>query len=133
MTSPDISQIQRAQRLEGMKAGKDLQCGHRPDDRVYAAFVEPLEKQLWKGKQLLLQDLPVGITVHEKTAIQTLRNYEFISQLFPVLRRNDQASLSVNRMIILTHEHTTSPAASSGTKPNHFCSTSCHFLPLSTT
>ena len=53
----DIFQIQRAQRLEGMKAGKDLQGGHRPDDRVYAAFVEPLEKQLWEGKQLLLQDL----------------------------------------------------------------------------
>ena len=59
MTSPEnmIFQIQRAQRLEGMKAGKDLQCGHRPDDRVYAAFVEPLEKQLWEGKQLLLQNL----------------------------------------------------------------------------
>ena len=40
-----------------MKAGKDLQGGNRPDDRVYAAFVEPLEKQLWEGKQLLLQDL----------------------------------------------------------------------------
>ena len=40
-----------------MKAGKDLQGGHRPDDRVYGAFVEPLEKQLWEGKQLLLQDL----------------------------------------------------------------------------
>ena len=47
----------RAQRLEGMKAGKDLQGGNRPDDRVYAAFVEPLEKQLREGKQLLLQDL----------------------------------------------------------------------------
>lgn len=60
MTSPENMIFLRysgRQRLEGMKAGKDLQCGHRPDDRVYAAFVEPLEKQLWEGKQLLLQNL----------------------------------------------------------------------------
>ena len=53
----DIFQILRAQRLEGMKAGKDLQGGHRPDDRVHTASIETLEKQLWEGKQLLLQDL----------------------------------------------------------------------------